>query len=304
MPSGRIDLHAHTIRSDGLLEPADLYAAMAAAGVGLAAISDHDTLDGYRELVAAGLGDGRDGGPLLVPAVEINSIAPHVPDLPEGELHILGYGVDPDDAVLEAALERQRRARRARLEEMLERLAAAGYPIADQLPHVLTGDVASAGRPHLARAMIRAGYAATIEEAFDLALSPGRPGYVPRVGVGPREAIELIRGAGGIAVLAHFPLALERPEIVDELESWGLVGLEVYYRKFEPRLVERLAMFAAERGLLATAGTDFHGDGMTYTEALARIDPPATVGDRLLEAIAATKATGEPGAASGGRWAR
>ncbi len=122
----RVDLHAHTARSDGVLAPVALIAAMRAWGTRLAAITDHDTLDGYRELRAAGAGDA---SPLLVPGVEINSVAHDVPDLWEGELHILGYGMEAHDATFEEMLRRQRGLRADRTRQILERLRELGMPV-------------------------------------------------------------------------------------------------------------------------------------------------------------------------------
>jgi 3',5'-nucleoside bisphosphate phosphatase len=283
---GIVDFHCHTSRSDGVLQPTVLYDQMRQAGLGLASITDHDTLAGFRELRAAGLGQSAsEAGPELIPAIEINSVAPYIPDLPEGELHILGFGVDPDDQALEAALEDQRMKRRERFAEIIRILDRLGMPIEEHLAAVMPEDVASAGRPHLARALIRAGHATTVEEAFDLALSPGRPAYVPRVGLGPQAAIETIRAAGGVPALAHFPLAPDRPEIIDELIGWGLAGLEVHYAKFNPETIERMAAFAASKGLLATGGTDYHGDKGPYPEARAQLQVPSVVGDRIREAV-------------------
>jgi hypothetical protein len=283
---GTVDFHCHTSRSDGVLAPTVLYDQMRVAGLRLASITDHDTLAGYRELRAAGMGmAATETGPELIPAIEINSVAPYIPDLPEGELHILGFGVDPDDTELEAKLENQRIKRRERFAEIVRVLAGLGMPIEEHLPAVMPEDVASAGRPHLARALIRAGHATTVEEAFDLALSPGRPAYVPRVGLGPQAAIETIRAAGGVPSLAHFPLAPDRPEIIDELIGWGLAGLEVHYAKFNPETIARMSAFAESRGLLATGGTDYHGDKGPYPEARAQLHVPDAVGDRLREAV-------------------
>lgn len=282
----RVDLHCHTSRSDGLHAPRPLYEQMRAYGMRLVAISDHDTLAGYRELRGAGLGERPSpAGPQLVPAVEINSVAEGFLDLWEGELHILGYGVDPDDAAFEAILERQREGRRTRLAELVEQLRRLGMPIDEVLPEALPTDVASAGRPHLARALVRAGFAGSVDEAMAGVLARGAPGYVPRRGLGPAEAIEAIRAARGLASLAHFPAAPDRPDVVDRLCDWGLEGLEVYYARFLPPTVERLALFAAERGLLPTGGSDYHGDTMSYAEAQATTFVPDAVGEGLLAAM-------------------
>jgi predicted metal-dependent phosphoesterase TrpH len=286
----RVDLHCHTSRSDGVLPPLALYEQLRAAGMRLVAISDHDTLDGYRELRAAGLGETVSGaGPQLVAAVEINSIADEFPDLWEAELHILGFGVDPDDPAFETLLAAQRQARRVRILEMIERLRSLGMPIDEQLPVTLPADVSSAGRPHLARALVMAGHAASVDEAMNGVLARGAPGFVPRRGIGPRVAIEAIRAAGGIASLAHFPGAPERLDVIDRLQDWGLAALEVHYAAFDPETVERMAAFAEVRGLLATGGSDYHGDTMSYAQAQAFTYVPDAVGDRLLEALATAR---------------
>lgn len=280
-----VDLHAHTIRSDGLLSPAALLDEMTALEMSLVAISDHDTLAGYRELRDCGRVGADEARPHVLPAIEINSIARHAPDLPEGELHILGLGVDPDDDALEAALDRQRAARAARISAIVGCLADIGVAVDDHLAETLPADVASAGRPHLARALIRAGHAATVSEAFDRYLAPGRPAYRPGLGMDTRAAIDLIRGAGGIAVLAHFALAPSRPEVIAELRDWGLVGLEVYYSKWDAATVAAMAAAAEAQGLLATAGTDFHGDVAGYPATAALVRPPVGLADRVLGAL-------------------
>jgi predicted metal-dependent phosphoesterase TrpH len=295
-----VDLHTHTDRSDGVLPPAELYAAMADCGLAVAAIADHDTLAGYRELRAAGLGTTRFGagqdpaGPLLVPAVEINSIAAAELlalgiELEEGELHILGYGVDADDEAFEAQLLAQRGARRTRLLLMIEALRRVGVPIDDQIAPVLASEEAL-GRPHIARAMVAAGHVASVQEAFDAWIDRNGPAYVPRQGIGTRAAIDAIRAAGGLAVLAHYPAAPEQPALIRLLVEWGVRGLEVYYRRFVPETVVRMAAAAAEHGLLATGGSDYHGDGMSYAESQTTTFVPADVGERLLAALAGAPA--------------
>lgn len=280
-----VDLHAHTIRSDGLLSPAALLDEMRALELSLVAISDHDTLAGYRELRACGRLRPGAPGPRVLPAIEINSIARHAPELPEGELHILGLGVDPENEALEAALDRQRAARAARIAAIVGCLADLGVAVDDHLAETLPADVASAGRPHLARALIRAGHASTVSEAFERYLSPGRPAYRPGLGMDTRAAIDLIRDAGGIPVLAHFALAPSRPEVIAELVDWGLVGLEVYYSKWDAATVAGMAAAADAHGLIATAGTDFHGDVAGYPATAALIRPPADLADRVLGAL-------------------
>jgi predicted metal-dependent phosphoesterase TrpH len=287
----RVDLHTHTSRSDGVMAPHDLYADMRRWGLRVAAISDHDTLAGYRELRASGVGDAPSpSGPQLIPAVEINSIADEQlrrmgVQLEEGELHMLGLGVDPDDPAFEARLEAQRSARRARLELIIDALRRLGKPIGDQIAPLLENPEAL-GRPHIARAMVEAGHVASVQEAFDFWIDRNGPAYVPRQGLATRDAMDAITAAGGLPVLAHYPAAPEQPELIDLLVDWGLRGLEVHYRRFLPETVALVERVSQERGLLATGGSDYHGDGMSYAEAQATTFVPDSVGERLLEALA------------------
>ena len=292
-PRNRVDLHTHTSRSDGVYAPADLYAAMAAWGMALVAITDHDTLAGAADLLAAGLGSTP--GPRLITGIEINTVGTDVLarrglGRDGEELHILGYGLDPGDAVLAAALARQRDGRRARIALTLERIRSLGMAVDLDILEAGAATDAAVGRPHVARALVRAGYAQTVDDAFDRFLDTGRPCYVPRQGLGPREAIEAITDAGGIAVLAHSPEAADRGDVIRELMDWGLRGLEVHYRTFDDATVARLAAFAADRGLLATGGSDYHGDTMDYAAAQETTRVPDSAGDRLLAALAAMAA--------------
>ena len=282
-----VDLHTHTVRSDGILEPVELVRAAVAVGVRTLAITDHDTLGAYRELI-----DGR-AVPVaieLIPGVEINALSRGIP-LADGELHILGFGMDPDDEALESALARQRSARRERFERTVARLREIGLGIDDQIAHVdLTRDDAL-GRPTIGRALIAAGYATSVEDAFRRLIGWGGPAFVQREGMGPRQAIDVIGAAGGVPVLAHFSEAPDQVPLIRELQAMGLAGLEVFYISFPPATVEAVGAVAAELGLLATGGSDYHGDTSTYAEAHAALRVPSIVGERLRAAIASTPRT-------------
>jgi 3',5'-nucleoside bisphosphate phosphatase len=283
-----IDLHTHTIRSDGLLEPSALAAAAAAVGVRLLAITDHDDLSGYRELTTV------DGPPLpagltLLPGVEINCLTSAMPDLWEGELHILGLGVDPADEAFEATLAAQRRHRRVRFARTLERLRDLGLPVDDVAATLDPTETASLGRPTVARLLQAKGHVTSVEDGFARYLGRGLPAYVAREGLGPLEAIRAIRAAGGIAVLAHFSEAAERRAIVRELREGGLGGLEVYYRTFERPIVDAVGAVAIELGLLATGGSDYHGDTGPYAAAHAELWVPPEVGERLAAALRSSR---------------
>ena len=281
-----IDLHTHSLRSDGLLTPGELVDAAAAVGVRLLALADHDTVAGVRELRAAGRVPA---GLELVPGVEINSVAAGRVRSDDGELHILGLGVDLDDEAFEATLARQRDSRRARFELMRARLRDVDPAIdaaIDALP--ASGDEDSLGRPRLARALVATGHATTVSDAFERLLAPGRPAYVPRQGVGPIEAIEAIRAAGGLPVLAHFADAPRQQPLIRELIEAGLAGLEVFYATYDRPTIEALAGVARDLRLLATGGTDYHGDLGSYAEAHAALWVPEEVEGPVRDALGAT----------------
>lgn len=277
-----IDLHTHTVRSDGVLEPRDLITAAAACGVTTLAIADHDTLAGYREVVAAGLAPAE---LQLIPAVEINALVTRDLGLWEGELHILGYGMDPDDEAFEAALADQRAQRRVRFDRTVARLRELDLPIDDQVAALDRTRDDALGRPTIARALIAAGLATTVEDAFKRLIGHGCPGYVPRQGLGPTEAIAAIRAAGGVAALAHFREAPERLDVLRELIDTGLRGLEVHYRSFDRPTTDAVGAVARELGLLATGGSDYHGDTQTYPEAHAQLWVPPEVAGALLAEV-------------------
>jgi predicted metal-dependent phosphoesterase TrpH len=270
----RVDLHVHSSRSDGVMEPLALVEAAAAAGVRLLALADHDTLAGVRELLAPGA-PGRQPLPLeLLPAVEINSVASGIDGLWEGELHILGLGVDPSGEAFEAALERQRQGRARRFELMVERLRELGFGVDAYLPDDGAAAGVALGRPRLARSLVAAGHAASVDDAMERLLARGRPAYIQREGLGPREAIAAIAAAGGLPVLAHFPDAAVRSDLIRELIEAGLRGLEVHYRRFDAETVAEMETLARELRLVPTGGSDYHGDGETYAEAHATIFVP------------------------------
>jgi predicted metal-dependent phosphoesterase TrpH len=279
-PPATTDLHAHTRRSDGLLEPSALVAAAAAAGVRLFALTDHDTMQGYREVVAAG---AVPAGLELVPGIEINAIVSAGQRTWEGELHVLGFGLDPDDEEFESILATQRESRRIRFERMLARLRELDLGVDDVLEaeDAASAGVDSLGRPTIARALIAKGHASSVEDAFDRLLARGRPAHIARDGLDPVEAITVIRNAGGLPALAHYAEAPGREATIRELIAAGLRGLEVYYRTFDRPTIEAMAAVAERLALVATGGTDYHGDLGPYAEAHAGLWFPAAAGGRI-----------------------
>ncbi|HSL75630.1 MAG TPA: PHP domain-containing protein [Candidatus Limnocylindrales bacterium] len=273
-----IDLHAHSTRSDGVLSPGSLIRDVAAAGVRLFSLTDHDTLAGYRDLTSA---RAVPTGMTLIPGVEINALVTRDLGLWEGELHILGFGMDPDDDAFEATLAGQRASRRTRFDRTVALLRKIGMPIDSQVGGLDTADDDALGRPTIARALIAAGFATSVEDAFSRIIGHGMPGYVRREGLGPDEAIHAIRAAGGLPVLAHFREAPARSEVIGELVDAGLGGLEVYYRTFDQPTVDAMVAIAREHRLVMTGGSDYHGDLGPYADSHARLWVPPEVGSTL-----------------------
>jgi len=177
-----IDLHTHSLRSDGALSPADLIRRAADRGVSVLSLSDHDTLAGVAEAVAAG--DAL--GVRVIPASELNT------ESEWGDAHVLGYFIDPADQPLEARLRWLRENRGRRIELMVEKLNQLGYSVSlDRVLEIAQGG--ALGRPHLAEALLEKGYVRSYEESFDTILAKGSPAYVARVGLSPLEAVALVR---------------------------------------------------------------------------------------------------------------
>ena len=280
------DFHAHTARSDGVLEPAELASQARAAGVRLLAIADHDSLGAYRELAAAGAALLPDGLGLIA-AVEINAVTGRFAiDLPEGELHVLGIGVDPADEAFEAALAAQRGARRVRFFAMVERLGELGLSIDSQIAELDISTDDALGRPTVARALVAAGHATDVQDAFSRLIGHGGPAYVSRGGLDPIGAVRAIRAAGGLASLAHFPEAPAREPLIRELASAGLDGLETHHRSFDAETREAMSAFARRLGLVETGGSDYHGDHGPYAESHAELVIPLWLADGVRAALA------------------
>ena len=189
----RIDLHTHSAVSDGTDSPAELVAKAKAAGLDVVALTDHDTFDGLDAAVAGGRAHGIE----VVRGVELSTRR-------AGQsVHLLGYGADEAHPGLDAEMERVRAGRSMRLAPVLDRLAALGVPLTEEQVRVHVGDSPSIGRPHIADALVAAGYVADRKEAFDRFLADGGPAHVPRYAIELGRGIDLIHAAGGVAIIAH-----------------------------------------------------------------------------------------------------
>ncbi|KAA2264082.1 PHP domain-containing protein [Solihabitans fulvus] len=256
-----IDLHTHSTESDGTDKPAELVAAAAAAGLDVVALTDHDTAAGWAEAAAA-----LPTGLRLVRGAELSCAAP------SGRggtvtVHLLAYLYDPTSSVLIDEQLRLRAERRDRLRLMATQMAEAGFPvdpdaIMDRLPPDSPG-----GRPHLAQALVRAGVVESVNEAFAKYLGTGGRYHLPRTDTPVRRAVEMIRDAGGVTVLAH-PFARSRGpvvtgQVIADLADLGLAGVEADHPDHDEETRAELRGLAGELGLVVTGSSDYHGTNKT-----------------------------------------
>ena len=259
-PTVSVDLHIHTTASDGTFTPTEIIERARGLKLGAIAITDHDTLDGSRQAIEAGIPAGMG----FLTGVEISAERPRF--FPgEGSCHILGYRIDLENRALNETLQKLQSARRDRNPQILKRLQALGFDLTMQDIQQVAGPKGQIGRPHFAQVMLDKGFVATYNAAFDDYLATGQPAYVDKYRVGCSRAIELIREAGGIPVLAH-PVLLGTPkgrledDAVRELRKMGLMGIEAYYTEHTPAQQDHYLDLAAQYGLLVTGGSDFHGE--------------------------------------------
>lgn len=248
-----IDLHTHSLASDGSDSPAALVQKAAALGLRAVAITDHDSFDGLSEAAEAAARCGVE----LVPGAELSTGW-------EGlNVHLLAYYADVSTHALRAVLARAEALRAARNEELLERLRAAGYPVSSEALRAAFPGQTMLGRPHVAEYLMRLGYVSSVTEGIRSLMGPGAPFYVPRRNVPLAEAIAAVRAAGGVPVLAHpfqYRCAEEkRLRLLDAATEAGLLGLEARYSDHSPEQEATALRWAAERGLLTTGGSDYHG---------------------------------------------
>ncbi|MGH7410579.1 MAG: PHP domain-containing protein [Candidatus Methylomirabilis sp.] len=242
-----IDLHAHTTASDGALSPEELVRLAKERGVSVLAVTDHDTLASIPRARA----EAERVGLEIVPGVEVTA---YVDDL---EVHILGHFIDPDDARLMELFASSRDDRIERIRRMIDKLWSLGLPLdADEILTQAPGS--SVGRPHLAQAMVRRGYVASVQEAFDHYLTPGKPAHVERSRLPAAEVISAVKRTGGVPSLAH-PGAYGSDDVIGRLAGQGLMGLEVNHPDHDSEATFRYERMRLEYGLLAVAGSDFHG---------------------------------------------
>jgi hypothetical protein len=255
----QVDLHTHSSYSDGSLSPRQLVQLAKERKLRAIALTDHDTVAGVEESLEA----GHELGIEVVPGVEISA------QYPPGTMHILGYYIHASNRELLGALKKLQEARATRNPKIIERLQALGLEISTA--EVFELSAGQVGRPHIARALVNKGYVSSIDQAFSFYLKKGAVAYVEKFRFPPKEAIAIIRGAGGIAVLAHpFTLGIEKPDevsqLLGELGKMGLEGVEVYYPDHTEEMTVLYEEVAKRLGLVCTGGSDFHGNFRDHSD--------------------------------------
>jgi 3',5'-nucleoside bisphosphate phosphatase len=280
------DLHIHSRFSDGTYDPADLPRLARAHQLQAVALTDHDTVEGCAAAAAACHASGID----FITGVELTA------EHDQHELHILGYGIDPQQPALLRELELFQRTRQQRIHYIVAKLNSLGIPLRAEAVFQVA-QCLSPGRPHVGRALVLGGFCRSMDEAFDRFLKRGGPAWVPKQKVNAGDAIALIHGAGGAAVVAH-PGLNRSDDALEHLAAQGLDGLECFHSKHSPHQCEHYLKLARQFGFLVTGGSDCHGKGHKrptlgsvklpweqvelLRERCRLWQGPATVDDRLL----------------------
>lgn len=270
------DLHVHSTASDGTYSPTEVVDEAIARGLLGIALTDHDTLDGLT--IAEQYIISNQLSLEFIPGIEMNT------ELNENEVHILGYYVDPNHSSVNQRLLEIREQRQQRAQKMIARLEDLGVKISYEDVQKLAGSDLIA-RPHIARAMIAAGYVSSVKEAFDQFIGKDKPAYVSRYKFTPDEAINLVKQMGGVAVLAH-PGLIRNQSLIAAVIDMGIDGLEVYYPEHTQEQTTHFMELAVKNNLLVTGGSDFHGSNIT--ESRSQLGA-AGINSKLMSKIKANK---------------
>jgi predicted metal-dependent phosphoesterase TrpH len=275
--SNMIDLHVHSTASDGSFTPERLVELASSMGMKAVALTDHDTLSGLE----AAERRARELEILFIPGVEIEIDNQH------GEFHMLGLRLGEDRSTLAKALAEVRRRRHDRNLRMIDKMRAAGFEVSmEELRKIAHGDIVS--RAHFARLLMAKGLVSSVGQAFTRYLGKGKPFYEPRQSLGLTEAVSLIKGAGGKAVIAH-PISLELRgpalrQFLHACRDVGVEGIEAYHPNHTPKEARAFARLAARVGFFATGGSDFHGESIPQ-RVLGRSSGGQEIPDKLLDAL-------------------
>lgn len=268
----KVDLHIHSNASDGRLSPVDIILQAAERGLSVIAITDHDSVDGIASAVVTAKAFSR---LRVIPGIELST------DVPQGEIHVLGYFIDYTDHEFQFILEGLRNSRLKRAQGMVAKLKNLGVHLDWERVQEIAG-TGSIGRPHIAQAMLEKGYISSIKEAFNKYISRNGPAYVEREKMTAVEAVELILKFNGLPVLAH-PFTASNPEtMIIELKAAGLIGIETYYNDYTTDEINELISFADRYGLIATGGSDYHGLDTADETMIGGVDVPMESAERLI----------------------
>lgn len=258
-----IDLHSHSTASDGEYAAAEVAERAAHAGVAVWALTDHDSLAG----LDAGAAAAARWGVRFVPGIELSV------QLDRREIHVLGHFVDPASDTLRRFEDLLAEKRRLRMGEIIQKLAALGVALSPEEIEKFSGGK-TLGRPHVARAILEKGIVGSVKEAFDRFLGEGRPAYVGRYRLSAEEAIALVRGAGGVATVAHPGVSrMERVDL-ERLSAAGLAGVETFHPDHNPSVRDKYLRIARELELVPTSGSDFHGEAVAPDRRLGQVTMP------------------------------
>lgn len=275
--NSKIDLHVHSDKSDGSLSPSDLVSYAIKQGVTAFALTDHDTVDGIDEALAAAKGTSV----TVIPGIELSTAY-------EGkDIHIVGLFIDKEQQAFRERIQRFANARINRNIEMCEKLTEYGMPLTyDELIAEFPDSVIT--RAHYARLMVKKGYVKSLKEAFERYIGDHGPCFIPRKKISPEEGVRFILSANGLPVLAHpmqYGMGNERlQEMIDRLKEAGLVALEAIYCTHTPSEEAKLCKLAKDNGLLISGGSDFHGvakPGLKLGTGYGRLHVPQQVLDEL-----------------------
>lgn len=248
MPQKYADLHVHTSASDGRFHPEEVVRQARDAGLVAVGIADHDSVDGIELSLEA----GKKLGVEIIPGVELSS------EIGETEAHIIGYFIDWNDRKFRSMLKIIQGIRLLRAEVIVAKLQKLGINISfDEV--LAESESGSIGRPHIVRVLLKHGHVKSVEEAFERYLKYGRPAYVGKYRMEPAEVIDIIRGLGGISVLAHPVFSDIEEAKLSELVKSGLKGIEAYHSKHDEVTAKHFEELAGRYGLIVTGGSDSHG---------------------------------------------
>ncbi len=250
------DLHTHTTHSDGTTSVQHNVLLAVEAGLTGLGVTDHDTTAPFEEAFAAADGTGL----VIVPGVEFSA------ELDGSSVHVLGYWIDPHDEPLQAEMDRLRNERERRAEQIVEKFRGLDVPVSIDRVRELAGE-APIGRPHIARAVVETGVVSSMQEVFDRYLADDGPAYVPKYAVDPVRAVELLAGAGGVAVVAHPGLFGARnqdepglsDDAIEAMVAAGMAGIEADHPDHTAENRAHYRDLARAHDLVVTAGSDFHG---------------------------------------------